>query len=171
MLRIGQWISETGQVPRIDRFSFTAQGSPYLDIHWLFQLALYRAWGLLGHTAAALVTFGGALGTVALLAPIGFRRGRSALSVALLALFLLASGYRFLPRPEMASFVFLAAELTLFHRFRQRRDLWIFVVVAIQFVWVNVHGLFAVGIAVCGAYLAAEVLRHGFVHLLHMQDQ
>ena len=39
-LRTGQIIRETGQVPRIDFFTFTREGAPWIDLHWLFQIAV-----------------------------------------------------------------------------------------------------------------------------------
>ena len=45
-LRTGDWIREHSQVPRADLFTFTREGVPWIDLHWMFQVAIswvYRA--------------------------------------------------------------------------------------------------------------------------------
>ena len=65
---------------------------------------------------------------------------------ALVFMLVLASD-RFMVRPELLSFACLATLLALFDRFERSHDGTIYAVVAIQLFWVNVHGLFAVGVA------------------------
>ena len=49
--------------------------------------------------------------------------------------------------------------LALLDRYARRGDVWVYAIVAVQLVWVNVHGLFALGIAVCAIQLVAELLQ------------
>jgi hypothetical protein len=37
-LRTGQWIMETGHIPRSDPFSFTRAGSPWVSHEWLSEV-------------------------------------------------------------------------------------------------------------------------------------
>lgn len=157
-LRLGRWIAEHGRVPRTDPFSFTAAGARYLDVHWLHQLVLWGAYRLGGH--AAVVLWQGVLAVVLaglLAANAGWRRPEwTALGVGL-ALWL-ASG-RFLPRPELPTFVLLAAVLWLLESDRARggsRRLW--AILPLQLVWANVHGLYVLGVFACGAHLAGALL-------------
>jgi Tetratricopeptide repeat len=156
-LRTGQWIARTGSIPRVDPYSFTVPGHPWVDIHWLHQLGLYALYSLGGHAAvvAAKAVLVGLL--LALLAPIGARRARPLVSVAALGLMLLVVCDRIMPRPELPSFALLAVELALFDRFARRGDAAVYGVVALQLVWVNVHGLFALGLAVCAIHGVAEL--------------
>src|SRR4051794_17891599 len=39
-LRTGQIIRQTGQVPSVDHFTFTREGSPWIDLHWVFQIGV-----------------------------------------------------------------------------------------------------------------------------------
>src|SRR5690242_5609232 len=39
-LASGDWVRRTGTIPRSDPFSFTVLGHRWVDIHWLFQVAL-----------------------------------------------------------------------------------------------------------------------------------
>jgi hypothetical protein len=95
---------------------------------------------------------------LALLAPLGYRRERPWLSMLALLL-LLNVCQRVMPRPELPSFVLLAALIALLERFERKGDAWLYAIVPVQLLWVNVHGLFAVGIAVCAIHLAGELLR------------
>jgi len=156
-LRAGQLIVDTLSVPRVDPFSYSAPDARWIDIHWLFQVVLYWLHSIGGHHAAILFKLVCVSATLACLATVGYRRDRASVSVGILALVLLTGGYRFMPRPELLSFLFLAAELALFERYRRRRDGWIAGVVVIALVWVNCHGLFALGIAVSLIYLASEL--------------
>jgi tetratricopeptide (TPR) repeat protein len=158
-LRSGQLIAETGSVPTADPFSFTASGNPWIDIHWLHQLALYGLYVLGGHDAVVLAKVVMVLLLVAILATIGYRRERPLVSIFGLTLTLLVVSDRIMPRPELLTFVFLAAVFALLERFTRKNDAWVYAIVGVQLLWANVHGLFAVGVAVCGAYLVAEVLR------------
>jgi hypothetical protein len=158
-LRTGQLIAETGAVPRSDPYTFTVPGARWIDVHWRFQLLLLGVYRLGGHAGAVLLECVLVSACVALLAPIGYRRERSALSVAALALLLVLACFRFMPRPELLTFVLLAAVLLLLDRFERTGDAWVYAVVPVQLVWTNVHGLFAVGVAVCGIHLAGELLR------------
>ena len=58
-LRTGRLIAESGAVPKVDSYTYTVAGAPWVDIHWLHQLGLHhpgdrRATGArqdLGHLA------------------------------------------------------------------------------------------------------------------------
>jgi len=158
-LRTGQLIVETGEVPVRDVFTYTTPGAPWIDINWLFQLGLYALHAAGGHAAvivAQLVLVGI---TLALLAPIGWRRERTWLSVAALTLMLLVVANRLEPRPELVTLVLLACVLRLLDRFERLGDRALYAIVPLQLLWANLHGLFALGIAVCAIELAGELLR------------
>ena len=158
-LRTGALIAETGAVPTVDPYTYTVAGERWIDIHWLHQLALHGLYSLGGHAAVVVGKLVLVLALLAILARIGYRRERAIVSVVALALMLAVACDRFMPRPELPSFVMLAAVLALFDRFTRRGDAWVYAVVAVQLVWVNVHGLFGLGLAVCAIYLVAELLR------------
>jgi hypothetical protein len=159
LLRTGQLIAETGSVPRTDDYTFTVAGERWVDIHWLFQLGLWGLFRLGGHAAIVLGKLAPIAVVLVLLAPIGYRRQRQFVSIAALALLLLASCDRFLPRPELISWVLLAAVLRTLDRFERTGDGWIWTIVPLQLLWVNVHGLFALGIGVCAMHLTGELAR------------
>ncbi len=158
-LRTGQLVADTGQVPRVDSYSYSVPGSPYVDVHWLHQLVLHATHALGGHTAVVLWKLAFVMGLVGLLGVIGRRADRPEISVSAIGLALVLCADRFMPRPELPTFVLLAATLLLFDRFERRGDAWLFLFVPLQLVWVNLHGLFALGFAVWGAHVLGELLR------------
>jgi|GEM_PF-2426995 len=158
-LRSGQLIAETGAVPKVDPFSFTVPGNRWIDIHWLHQLGLYGVYQLGGHRAVVIAKALMVLLLTGILATIGHRRSRPSLSLLGLGLMLLLISDRIMPRPELPTFVCLAAVFALLERFERKPDAWVYAIVAVQLFWVNVHGLFALGIALAGIYLVAELLR------------
>ncbi|MBW1686329.1 MAG: hypothetical protein JRS35_14845 [Deltaproteobacteria bacterium] len=159
LLRTGQLIAETGSVPRADDYTFTVAGERWVDIHWIFQLGLWGLFRLGGHAATVLGKLGLIATVLVLLAPIGWRRQRQFVSIGALALLLLVACDRFMPRPEVFSWVLLAAVLRILDRFERTGDRWIWAIVPLQLLWVNVHGLFALGIAVCAMHLMGELAR------------
>ena len=158
-LRTGQLMIETGSVPHADTYTYTAPGSPWIDIHWLFQLGLYGLYSAGGHTGVVIGKFVLAAVVLALLAPLGYQRNRPFVSISALAFLLVISCTRYMPRPELVSFVLLAALLRILDRFDRTNDAWIYAIIPLQLLWVNVHGLFALGIAICGMYFIGELGR------------
>jgi len=158
-LRAGQLIAETGEVPHHDPFTYTVPGARWIDIHWLHQLGLHALYSTGGHAAVVVAQLALVCLWLVALAPIGYRRERAWLSVGALALMLLVAVSRLQARPEVPSFVLLAWILRLLDRFERTPDRLLYAIVPLQLLWVNVHGLFAVGIAVCAIYFVAELLR------------
>jgi tetratricopeptide (TPR) repeat protein len=143
-LKGGQWILEHGRVPGLDPFSFGSADQVWVDIHWLFDVAgafLFGRGGL-----AAVILLGAAAATAALAIAIS-ARGRSwpAPLVVLLwvpCLVLMAS--RFIPRPEVFTMLYLAAYLAVLWHAGERPRL-LYLLPLVQLLWVNTHGLFALG--------------------------
>jgi hypothetical protein len=161
-LRTGQLILETGSVPKTDFFTYSMPGARYIDIHWLFQVWLYGVYRLAGHAGVVWSQLALTVALCGIVAAIGYRRRRTVVTVAALAVMLLLVAARIMPRPELHSFVLLAAVLYLLERYRERADRpdrWVYAIPALQVLWVNIHGFFALGLALVAFYLAGELLR------------
>jgi hypothetical protein len=158
-LKTGALMAETRSFPRVDPYSFTAPGAPWINIHWLHQVGLHAVQSAGGHDAVVFAKFALVAALVGVLASIGYRRERPEITIGALALMLVVAADRFMPRPELPSFVLLAAVLALLERHERKGDAWVFAVVPLQLIWVNLQSLFALGIVVCGIYFAAELAR------------
>lgn len=166
-LRTGQLIWERGQVPRTDWFTFTNPESPWIDLHWGFQLFVAALWQIGGVPALVVVKSLLAVATFAVAmaagqtAPCERQAGKPDLQGWLTAACWLPAVLIFSARnqvrPEMFSLLFLAAELAmLFHARARPRLFWLLPV--IQVLWVNVHGLFVLGLVLWACFVAGEIV-------------
>lgn len=116
-LASGRWIVAHGSVPRADPFRFGAEGLPWVDHEWLFQVVLYALErsvgldGIIALRAAALAGFGLLLYAVA-------RRGTLTPGLAGLVGLAAVLGVRprFLDRPEIVTLFFVVLLLSLLER-------------------------------------------------------
>jgi tetratricopeptide (TPR) repeat protein len=159
-LRTGDLIRETGQIPRVDFYTFTRAGTPWIDLHWIFQVGIswIREWG--GVPALTLAKC--AITCLAVFLLITARRRSWPVWAILLAwipaLFVLSG--RMYIRPETLSLLYLAVYLAVICRWHRRPWLaWTLPVV--QVAWVNSHGLFVLGPVVLAFGLIDAVLRRG----------
>lgn len=155
-LRTGQLIWQRGEIPRTDWFTYTNPNSPWIDLHWGFQLIATALWHAGG--APALVLVKSLLGTAAFgLLLLAVRQEWSAARTVTCWLPSLLIFYgRNQVRPEMFSFVFLAAELLIaFHARRRPGLVWLWPV--IQLLWINVHALFVLGVVLWCCFLAGRM--------------
>ncbi len=159
-LNAGEQILGGGGFPVHDTFTYTINDHPYVDTTWGYQVAItliQRVAGpagqVLAHGLAILAVFG-------MVFAAGRRIGADPLSLLLLLFAAtLMSEIRFEVRPEVASWLFLAAVLLVCHHHAEggRGKLWLLPV--LQGLWVNVHGLFILGWGVIGAFVVGTWLR------------
>jgi hypothetical protein len=152
-IAIGRDILDRLAISRVDRYSVAGLGLPYHDSHWLFQLLLavsHRAFGLAGAQLVQIGLWSGAL-------TLTYRTARgwaeTGTSAALTFLAAMACVERFLPRPEIVTVVMVASfYLILANRDGSLRAR-LGILVVLQIIWVNSHGLFLIGPGMVGAYV------------------
>ncbi len=157
----GGLIARTGHVPSADPFSFTYGGQPWTDHEWLGQLVLYETVTSLGASAALLVA--GCVAATSLVAPALALRAEGvpvlplAVGIALGAWIMLSFST---VRPQILSWTLLGILLALLISAtseRRRRLLGVPVLFAL---WVNLHGLWVIGLGVLGVYVFFTLLGH-----------
>jgi hypothetical protein len=148
---------ETGRWPSGNTFALTAPDHPWIDLHWLFQLLLYGAWGV-GGVAGYIVLAAALVATTSLvLYGLARRFVPPALAAFLLAVALTISSPRFVPRPELLSFLYFAVYLVILEG-HPRNGRAILLLIPLQILWANTQGIFAVGLALVGCYWAGATL-------------
>lgn len=158
-LASGRWIAEHGAVQQTDTFSFTVRDHAWINLQWLFDLALYGLFRAGGADAVVLATAGVSVALFALLI-VNLRRHAGALATALLALWLLAIGEpRFQARPELLSLFWLQLLLWLLAPARSGASRRVWLVPVVMLAWVNTHSLFVIGVYVLGCHMACAALR------------
>ncbi len=150
-LSTGRSLVEHHQIPRVELFSYTAQGQEWIYppfsgaiFYLLYLLGGYSALSWLGAFACA--------GTVAFLVASGKK-----ITAALAIVAIPAIAFRTIPRAELFTTLLFAAALGLiwnFHRGKQVR-LWILPIVF--FLWANLHLGFISGLGLLGAGVFFEL--------------
>jgi len=156
-LATGEYVMEHGP-PRTDPFSYTRAGHEWIELHWLYCVYLHNvvgAFGARGATILVPVVVGCA---IALLAAIAATRRTALAACAVVTMAILAGRIRFYARPEIFTFLFIAAYLWILDRFRKRGGASILAIPILQVVWTNVQALSILGPCLVGAALAASVL-------------
>ncbi len=155
-LRTGQLILERGEIPHTDWFTYTNATRTWIDIYWLFQVGLALLYRMGG--ATALVLLKAACGTAVVALSLAARRrgGKTwPIVIAWLPGVVMFTG-RLCERPELFSLLFLAGFLAVLGRAGERPR-WLWLLPAIQILWVNCHGFFVLGPMVLSAYVAESL--------------
>jgi len=159
-LLAGQLILRTHRVLTTDVFSFRTVGYPSVPHEWGSQALFAAAYQWLGLSGVVLVT---AL-SITLAWGLVFRRAMNksrALAPSLVATVLgvAATQLHVLPRPHVFTYVFLALWTSLLERVGTGRGAW-WLLPLLMLLWVNIHGMFILGVALCATYLLGHVLDH-----------
>jgi hypothetical protein len=155
-LRTGQLIVARGAVPRTDWFTYSSPNASWINLNWFWELLAAGIWQMAGVPGLIIAT--SCLGVATFFVLLVDRGRVSASWAALLALPpILLFAIRFPVRPESIAFFFLSATLLICHRARQQpRLLWL--LPAIQVLWVNCHGSFVLEIVVVGCFAIESVV-------------
>jgi hypothetical protein len=151
-LKTGALILEQGSVPRADPFSFTAQGTPWVDHEWLFQVGAYLGHTRLGPAALVLLKALLVIGLCLLMKRHLRLEGHGPAGMAVfLTAALVGAAFRIDVRPELATLLILplAIHLVLRARASDRRAP-LAAVVALTALGANLH----VGIVLLPVMLA-----------------
>lgn len=150
-LAAGRLMAATGTWPAGNTFALTAPDYPWIDLHWIFQLLLYGAWQIGGANGAITLAATLLIATSLVLYGLTRRFVPPLLAAFLLALALAISYPRFVPRPELLSFLYFATYLFILENL-PRNPRAMYFLIPLQILWVNTQGLFAVGLALMGCY-------------------
>lgn len=158
-LAMGRMIWTSGSVPTTNLFTYTNPSFPFLDHHWLGQVAFYLADSAFGTVSLALLTVALGLGAFLLAFRTAERTGGFAAAAVSAAAFLPVLFERTDARPEMFGYLFLALVLLLLFSGDARAKRWRWVAPLVMAVWVNTHISFVYGALAVAAYVASELWR------------
>ena len=163
-LAAGREMLHQRALPRVDPFTLSAAGRPWIDVHWLFQLgafALYVVSGFAGLAVAkAALVAGGAMILTRMAERSGGALARDLCAVAVVG-GLILDRHLVPMRPVLVTLVLLAVFLLGLERLRAQREpaRWPWVVLPLaQVVWCNCQGLAPLGPALALMYLAGAWL-------------
>jgi hypothetical protein len=150
-LRAGQMVLQSGHLPRVDDWTYTNAGKPWIDLYWLFQVAIAALYSLGG--SSALVLLKASAGTAIVALALSSRRSDAPAWPAALVWIpaLVSLSGRLCERPELFSLLFCAGYLAILsHAETRPRRLWL--LPFLQVLWVNCHGFFVLGPLMLAAY-------------------
>ncbi len=153
-IKLGEIIWQTKSVPQTNLFSYTATDFPFVNHHWLSEVAFYgfyRIGGLEGVMVAKIIIL---LATYLILFLIVKNKPDSITVLSFIVSLALIS-MRTDPRPEIFTYLFLAIFLFVIYRIREEKSsinlLWL--LLPLELLWVNLHIYFIIGLAVFGAFI------------------
>jgi hypothetical protein len=159
-MKTGELIWNERAIPRTDRFSFLAEGRPWIIQEWGSEVMFYLLFTKVGPSSLVLfkmLAFAAALGLGLAAA---WTRCRGALTAIVTALLVGYSTQYFADmRPQMLTYVFLASLLLLLERDRSvpgSRARWL--LPPLMLLWVNFHAGFMAGVSVLLATIAGDAI-------------
>lgn len=160
-LAAGREILRRHALLRVDPFTLSAAGRPWVDVHWLFQIGVavaHRVSGFVGLTVGkALIVAVSALISTRAAERAGGAPARSACAIAVVGLLFLAR--HLLPlRPVIVTLFFVAVYLDALEAYCSGRRRALLLLPVLQVVWVNCQGLAPLGPALIASYLTGHWL-------------
>ena len=165
------WHIETGRlivaqwaVPRTDPFSFTAANQAWVAHEWLFEAFLYLVFAAAGSFGVKLMTALFGIASVVLV----YATANRVLAQPTRAAWLAAAFYPFVyefpsPRPQLLTYVFLAAYLYVLVAFKYARSVRLLPALPLlMLLWVNAHGGYVIGALLVAVFCLSEwLVLHG----------
>jgi hypothetical protein len=158
-LRTGQLIAESGAVPRVDPFSFTAAGRPWVAHEWLWELGVFHLYRLGGYRAVVLLS--ALIVTLTYVVLYRLLRHLGANEIVAAALVLWAA-FLVLPnlgaRPREFTVFFFAVFLDRLYRHLAGESAKLWLLPLLMPLWTNLHGGFVFGLGLLGLVATSETI-------------
>jgi len=156
----GRAVLSSGHLTRLDPYSYSAAGHVWNDHEWLAEVVLAFFYDAMGVVGLKMMKFLCTAATIALIAMGQAETGAPAITQFVI---LITSAVALMPqmqfRPQLFTFMFLAATLWMLARdnYGRRARLWL--TVPMMVLWVNFHGGFFIGLVTLGIYSCVATLR------------
>jgi len=161
-LRGGEWIIQNKSFFQNDPYTYTVSDHPYIDLHWLYQLFLYGIYSLFNYEGVELIHSLTLLTSLAVLVRV---MGLSGLPVGwttagLLTMVVISEG-RFNTRPEIFSWLWLVSVIYIIEAYVRDHKKSLFMLPLLMIVWVNMQGIFVLGLVVMVGYGVSTFFYNG----------
>lgn len=157
----GGLILQTGYVSTTDIYSFRTVGFPSIPHEWLSQVMFASIYNWLGLNGVVLLTALIIMLTWLIVFRDSLARSNSLFaSLFFTALAMGAAQIHVLPRPHIFTYLLTAVWIYLLERADDKKyhAQWLFPL--LMLLWVNLHGMFVMGIFIGGIHLAGDFLDH-----------
>jgi hypothetical protein len=143
----GKWILGHNAFPRVDIYSFTRAGAPWISTSWLAEVLYAGAYELGGWAGPAVVAAMSIAAAFALLAFILSRRIPSTYAIVIALGALVLSTSHLLARPHVLALPVMVAWVNGLVSTSERREAPSFWLLPLIVLWANLHGGFIFGLA------------------------
>ena len=156
-VRTGQYIVETRSVPRVDLYSYTVAGHPWVSQEWLTEVLMHLVAVRFGYVGNA-VLFGFVGVATALAVYLMCRwRGVGETSATLLMLWAAVMALPLVNvRPQMVTALLLGVLALLLTRYKQGHARALWPLPALMLLWVNLHAGYVIGLGLLGLTIVGE---------------
>jgi hypothetical protein len=165
-MKTGELIWTERAIPQTDRFSFMAEGRPWIIQEWASELFFFLVFTKLGPSTLVLFKMLAFAAAIGLAFAAAWTRCRGALTALATALLVGYSAHFFADmRPQMFTYVFLGALLLLLERDRSvpgSRARWL--IPPLMLLWVNFHAAYMAGVTLILATLAGDAVEAWLLH-------
>ena len=146
-IAVGNWILDHGAFPRVDLYSFTKTGEPWISTSWLAQVLYALAYDLAGWAGPIALAAASSAAAFALLAFILGCRIPATYAIAVAAAALLLSASHLFARPHVLVLPVIVAWVHGLLRASERGEVPSFWLLPLLALWANLHGGFVFGLA------------------------
>jgi len=158
-LSAGKYIVQNQRIPSQDFFSYTAVNHLWIDLHWLFQVLLFTVYENLGVNGLTLLNSIIIIFAFIFLSQVHYRKDNFNTVLSICLLVILSGHGRFMVRPEIFSLLFIALYLFVLYEYKyENRNHTIWLLPILQLLWVNMQGLFILGLVLIYGYLFGELI-------------
>lgn len=159
-LLMGDIILKTYSVPQTNLFSYTYPDFPFINTHWLSEVAFFIVQNLFGFNGLLLVMTALIVFTFGLVFFSTIKKNSIYAATIISILYIRVLFERTDIRPEIFSFLFLSIFIVILYKYREKYTRWIFLLPFIELLWVNIHIYFPIGIAVLGLFFIDLIIKH-----------
>jgi hypothetical protein len=159
-LNIAENLLTHHRVPRVEAYSFTAGGLPWINPEYLAEVPYYLAWrlsGVAGIKMVSLVLLEAIF--LGLLYLCWQESGNPKASVLACCFVVPLAAVSFGPRTVLAGYLYLVLLLIVLQRFRLRGSAPIWVLPPLFCCWINTHGSWSLGLLVFGIIVASGLVQ------------
>lgn len=148
--------------PKTNIFSYTYPNAPFIHHEFLPDVLFYLLYTYWGINSLIIFTTLVVTGAFALLFVYSYRRAHPLVLFTASLLYVRMLFERTYVRPEIFSYAFLAVFTVILLTYRRRFTRWIFLLIPLQFLWVNSHIYFIFGIFLTACVLGEMLINQSF---------
>src|SRR6266545_3675528 len=151
-IAVGRWILDHHALPRVDVYSFTRAGEPWISSSWLAQVLFAASYNLAGWTGPVALAASSIAATFALFTLILGRRIPSTYAILIALAAVVLSSSHFFARPHVLALPVMVAWAYGLMSASERREApswWLLPLISL---WANLHGGFVFGLVLVGAF-------------------